>query len=146
MPLSPGTRLGHYDLTALIGDGGMGDTRKVLPTAAGWPIRKMSWAHQRQRRVPDIGMARFEIDDAMTAPATEGTTGDTGSVARKAPALPIRYSSPDVVRPSSAASLPKTVASCRSRSPIRWCWCCTSFSSIAFTLRYWTVSGRPASS
>ena len=30
-------------------------------------------AKERRRRVPDIGMARFEIDDVMAAPATEGT-------------------------------------------------------------------------
>ena len=30
-------------------------------------------AKERRRRVPDIGMARFEIDDAITAPATTGT-------------------------------------------------------------------------
>jgi len=33
MPLSPGTRLGHYDVTALIGEGGMGDLQADTPMA-----------------------------------------------------------------------------------------------------------------
>ena len=36
-------------------------------------------AKERRRRVPDIGMARFEIDDAITAPDTDGT--NTNAVA-----------------------------------------------------------------
>ena len=33
MALSAGTRLGHYDVTALIGEGGMGQVAlKILPT------------------------------------------------------------------------------------------------------------------
>ena len=32
MPLSPGTRLGHYDVVALIGEGGMGQVRQATDT------------------------------------------------------------------------------------------------------------------
>ena len=33
MPLSPGTRLGHYDVTALIGEAGMGQVWQATDTA-----------------------------------------------------------------------------------------------------------------
>ena len=32
MPLSPGSRLGHYDVTALIGEGGMGQVYQATDT------------------------------------------------------------------------------------------------------------------
>ena len=35
MPLSPGTRLGHYDVTALIGEGGMGQVWRATDTQLG---------------------------------------------------------------------------------------------------------------
>ncbi len=32
MPLEPGTTLGHYDVTALIGEGGMGQVSRATDT------------------------------------------------------------------------------------------------------------------
>ncbi len=38
MPLSPGTRLGHYDVTALIGEGGMGQVWQATDTKEGGDV------------------------------------------------------------------------------------------------------------
>ena len=35
MPLEPGSRLGHYDVTALIGEGGMGQVYRATDTQLG---------------------------------------------------------------------------------------------------------------
>ena len=48
-----------------------------MPTETPAAVQKLlrrCLAKERRRRVPDIGMARFEIDDAIAAPATDGTS------------------------------------------------------------------------
>ncbi len=35
MPLSPGSRLGHYDVAALLGEGRMGEVWQVMDTQPG---------------------------------------------------------------------------------------------------------------
>ena len=38
MPLAVGSRLGHYDVTALIGEGGMGQVYQTTDTKLDWGV------------------------------------------------------------------------------------------------------------
>ena len=38
MPLSPGTRLGHYNVSSLIGEGGMGQVWQATRPALGYSL------------------------------------------------------------------------------------------------------------
>ena len=40
MPISVGSRLGHYDVTALIGEGGMGQVYQATDTKRMNPMRR----------------------------------------------------------------------------------------------------------
>ena len=46
MPLNIGSRLGHYDVTAKIGEGGMGQVYRARDTKSDWnvPFKVLRWA------------------------------------------------------------------------------------------------------
>ncbi len=58
MPLNVGSRLGHYDVTALIGEGGMGQVYRATDTELGrdvaWKILPDAFAADPDR------LARFQ--------------------------------------------------------------------------------------
>ena len=101
MPLSVGSRLGHYDVTALIGEGGMGrvyqatDTKlnrqvalKILPEAFATDPDRLA-RFQREAQVlaslnhPGIA-AIYGIEDSESESGTE-SFGPVGQLKRPAP-------------------------------------------------------------
>ena len=43
MPLTVGSRLAHYEVTALIGEGGMGQVYRATDTKLDREVRSMGW-------------------------------------------------------------------------------------------------------
>ena len=55
MPLEVGSRLGHYDVTALIGQGGMGEVYRARDTKLGRHAMKVLVRYCHRRSEGDLG-------------------------------------------------------------------------------------------
>ena len=66
MPLSPGTRLGHYDVTALLGEGSMGQVWQTTDTQLGRQGRRAQLGGGAE------GASACAIDMPLEAGATLG--------------------------------------------------------------------------
>ncbi len=66
MPLSPGTRLGHYDVTALLGEGGIGQVWQATDTQLNRQVA-LKILPDAFAADPDR-LARFEREAKLLAP------------------------------------------------------------------------------
>ncbi len=99
MPLAPGTRLGHYDVTALLGEGGMGQVWQATDTQLGRQVA-LKILPDAFAADPDR-LARFQREAQILA-SLNGTPFATGLTSSHACAT----------FPSSDPRCPRKVCSC----------------------------------
>ena len=73
MALSPGTRLGHFDVTALLGEGGMGQVWQATDTLLGRQVALKILPDARARHHARLG--RFKRGAQVLAIETPGRRG-----------------------------------------------------------------------
>ena len=72
MALSVGSRLGHYDVTALIGEGGMGQVYRATDTKLNRQESTMNRPSLPDKKKADPGVLRSAIRCFLVSPRSHG--------------------------------------------------------------------------